>query len=64
MHVILTPAPGASRRTKTRIKEHGPVFVTGLAWVDSPDETFFVTPDKSWFGWLPTKEVLVEAVEA
>lgn len=63
MLVVVTAAPGASRRTKTRIREHGPVFVTGEAWVDNPDETFLMTPTKSWFGWLPNHEVLVTPVE-
>jgi hypothetical protein len=64
MTVSITTKPNASRRTKTRVREHGPVFIhqdgpkpvhfqnDGSLWirVEAPD---------GWMGWLPAEEIEV-----
>ena len=62
MNVTLKPNTGATRRTRNRIREHGPTFravrsgicrvipkcVYELGWL--------VRAEDGWFGWLPRSE--------
>ena len=54
---MISPTKKASRRTKNRIREHGPVFEfvneTNVSWLLKARE---------WFGWLPRCEFHVECV--
>ena len=55
--IMISPTLHASRRTKNRIKEHGPVFervdVRNGSWLLSAGE---------WFGWLRRNEFHVDCV--
>jgi len=65
MKMILKAARNASRRTRNRVREHGPVFedVTrqhtgrnlGRGVVDGMD--CVLVRAGSWFGWLPIDEI-------
>ena len=66
MKMILTATPNANRRTRNRIREHGPMFedvtrvTTGRNRVPHPaldgQWCVLVRTDK-WFGWLPIEEI-------
>jgi len=65
MNVSLTAKPGASRRTKTKIGSHGPVFVQETPEPQTvqfqPDGSLwlrFSAPD-GWGGWLPVEDIEV-----
>jgi hypothetical protein len=67
--IMISPTNKASRRTKNRIREKGPVFementraATGEAeWLlrAAPPHKFGA---EIWFGWLPRDEFHVECV--
>jgi len=56
MKVIIKPTKEASKRTKERIKQHGPMFtkegtdntLSGEVWLLRSGE---------WLGWLPREEL-------
>ena len=58
---MISPTKKASRRTRNRIREHGPTFQfvneTGGNWLLKAS-----TPEPCWFGWLPRNEFHVECV--
>jgi len=65
MEMNIEAAPNAGRRTKTKIREHGPAF-TLLA---SPTTVGFasgrwirVGSVDGWTGWLPEDEIEFEVV--
>lgn len=54
--------PGASKRTKNRIRENGPIFTfikKGRAESLHPDSVLLRSERTNWFGWLPTHEVIM-----
>ena len=61
--ILISPTNKASRRTKNRIREHGPKFRTSWrhddAWLLMSGNDF---GDSEWFGWLPRDEFHVECV--
>ena len=53
--------PNASKRTKDRIKEHGPIF--NMEAFDNPScmdgvPSVFLRSKDGWFGWLMEDEIL------
>ena len=66
MNVTLQPNSNSSRRTRNRIREHGPAFraerssgdpklvdgVLGLCWL--------VRAEDGWLGWLPRDEFTLD----
>lgn len=65
MLVQLTPKPGASKRTKERIKAHGPLFdIETMCFnypicFDGQKAALCASKQTNWFGWLPTNEIKV-----
>ena len=62
--IMISPTNKASRRTKNRIKEHGPVFEVESAGVGTHTtlkEQWLLASGK-WLGWLPRNEFHVECV--
>jgi hypothetical protein len=63
MKMILTATPNASRRTRNRIREHGPVFedatrdTTGRNRGHVDGQWCVLVRAGHWFGWLPIEEV-------
>lgn len=65
--VKIEALPNASRRTKNRIKEHGPFFVIRQTanhifdWEVGPCEVagILLASEDSWFGWVPANEVRI-----
>ena len=52
--------PNASKRTKDRIKEHGPIF--NMEAFDNPScmdgvPSVFLRSEDGWFGWLISDEI-------
>ncbi len=56
MKVKLKPARGASKRTKERIAQHGPVFWWECKAVDARRGEWLFRAESSWFGWLPLED--------
>ena len=57
----VTFTPNASKRTKDRIKEHGPIFK--MEAFDNPPcmdgvPSVFLRSKDGWFGWLIKDEIL------
>ena len=57
----ITFTPNASKRTKDRIKEHGPIF--NMEAFDNPScmdgvPSVFLRSKDGWFGWLMEDEIL------
>ena len=62
----ITFTPNASKRTKDRIREHGPVFK--MVEFDNPAcmdgvPSVFLRSEDGWFGWLRSDEILCRAPE-
>jgi|TARA_R110002110_G_scaffold290245_2_gene504430 hypothetical protein len=62
----VTFTPNASKRTKDRIREHGPVFK--MESFDNPPcmdgvPSVFLRSKDGWFGWLIKDEILCRAPE-
>ena len=55
--IMISPTNKASRRTKNRVKEHGP----GFEHVDVRNGSWLLSAGE-WFGWLPRNEFHVECV--
>ena len=68
MNVTLTPNELASRRTRNRIREHGPVFRAesskGLVWHDGIRLCWLVRAEDGWLGWLPRSEFNASGIGA
>ena len=70
--IMISPTNKASRRTKNRIREKGPVFkVDSVGWEGLKDTQWLLraTPPHKfgadiWMGWLPRDEFHVECVGA
>ena len=61
--IMISPTSKASKRTKNRIREHGPVFQVeqgGSPW--PPVERGWLLASGKWLGWLPRNEFHVECV--
>ena len=60
MNVTLKTNDQSSRRTRNRIREHGPLFRAerskGLVWHDGMRLCWLVRAEDGWFGWLPCDE--------
>ena len=56
MKVELKPTSEASKRTKERIAQHGPVFWWEGKDVDARRGEWLFRAESGWFGWLPLKE--------
>ena len=56
MKVELRPTSKASKRTKERIAQHGPVFWWEGKDVDARRGEWFFRAESGWFGWLPLKD--------
>tara|TARA_Y100001951_G_C11115363_1_gene169804 strand:+ start:66 stop:248 length:183 start_codon:yes stop_codon:yes gene_type:complete len=56
MKMRLKATPDASKRTKERIKQHGPVFWHEGMAVDARLDQWCFRAKSGWFGWLPLKE--------
>ena len=56
MKVKLKPTRGASKRTKERIAQHGPVFWWECKAVDARRGEWLFRAESSWFGWLPLED--------
>lgn len=75
--VLLSPAEGATNRTKNRIRENGPAFIVRSnskrvafdkgtqAWILFESEAKRASDGnggkESWSGWLPVEEVVNES---
>ena len=67
-HVFLTATPGASQRTKNRIRErgtHGFEVLREAQPITAPDNRggnwiMVMSADGKWSGWLPIDEVQIE----
>ena len=68
--LLLRPAPGATQRTRNRIREHRGAFrlIRGpepLACLGGRPSVLLQpmgihTPNEGWWGWLPVEEIVVE----
>jgi len=56
MKVELRPTSKASKRTKERIAQHGPVFWWEGKDVDARRDEWLFRAESGWFGWLPLKD--------
>ena len=56
MKVELRPTSKASKRTKERIAQHGPVFWWEGKDVDARRGEWLFRAESGWFGWLPLKD--------
>ena len=56
MKVELRPTSKASKRTKERIVQHGPVFWWEGKDVDARRGEWLFRAESGWFGWLPLKD--------
>ena len=56
MKVELRPTSKASKRTKERIAQHGPVFWWECKAVDARRGEWLFRARSSWFGWLPLED--------
>jgi len=56
MKMRLKALPNASKRTKERIKQHGPVFCLESKAIDAFRPEWLFRSKTGWFGWLPLKE--------
>ena len=54
--VELRPTSKASKRTKERIAQHGPVFWWESKDVDARRGEWLFRAESSWFGWLPLED--------
>jgi len=57
--IMISPTNKAIRRTKNRIREHGPVFQVERVGLVSGD---WLLASGEWLGWLPRNEFHVECV--
>lgn len=65
MHIptkaILKPSSSATRRTKNRIREHGPVFELHKDGIPGCFNTKAILASSGdWLGWLPLSEIVIE----
>tara|TARA_B100000131_G_scaffold147909_1_gene143760 strand:- start:257 stop:487 length:231 start_codon:yes stop_codon:yes gene_type:complete len=56
MKVELRPTSEASKRTKERIAQHGPVFWWEGKDIDARRGEWLFRAESSWFGWLPLED--------
>ena len=56
MKMRLKALPNASKRTKERIKQHGPVFWHEAKAINAFRPEWLFKSETGWFGWLPLKE--------
>ena len=56
MKVKLNATANASKRTKQRIKQHGPVFFHEGKAIDARRGEWLFRAESGWFGWLPLNE--------
>ena len=56
MKVELRPTSEASKRTKERIAQHGPVFWWEGKDIDARRGEWLFRAESGWFGWLPLKD--------
>ena len=56
MKVELRPTSKASKRTKERIAQHGPVFWWEGKDIDARHGEWLFRAESSWFGWLPLED--------
>lgn len=62
----VTAKQDAGRRTKNRVREHGPKFelVKGPTFVDClQDMGLLLRSEDGWTGWLPVDEILLDNVD-
>tara|TARA_Y100000296_G_scaffold77307_1_gene98814 strand:- start:318 stop:509 length:192 start_codon:yes stop_codon:yes gene_type:complete len=55
MKIRVKAKSNASRRTKNRVKEHGPVFELEKVKFNTWER--LLRSDDGWFGWLPFNEI-------
>ena len=63
--IMISPTNKASRRTKNRIREHGPEFedvTRELTGHDSVAERVCLRGGHGWLGWLPRDEFHIKCV--
>lgn len=56
----------ATNRTKTRMRQHGPIFFlkdrsNGVFGFQGIDCVHLVSEKDGWFGWIPENEVVIES---
>ena len=56
MKIELRPTSKASKRTKERIAQHGPVFWWEGKDIDARRGEWLFRAESSWFGWLPLED--------
>ncbi len=56
MKLKLKAKPDASKRTKQRIKQHGPLFFHEGKAIDARRGEWLFRSELGWFGWLPLNE--------
>lgn len=71
--IFVQPSDSASRRTKNRIREHGPFFFmldsaksvqslsgeSGILVSCHGSDAIIPNQDSDWFGWLPISEITI-----
>ena len=62
MKIEIKPKANASKRTKERIKQHGPVFCLESKAIDALSNQWLFRAETGWFGWLPIEEFDIESV--
>lgn len=68
MFVIIKAKEIATKRTKNRINENGPVFIkkdtcTAHSSLGNGPAVFVVSKSTKWVGWLPSEEIEIEPVK-
>tara|TARA_R100000008_G_C3461631_1_gene104491 strand:+ start:174 stop:383 length:210 start_codon:yes stop_codon:yes gene_type:complete len=63
-NILIAPASDARRRTKNRLREHGPSFKVravkkSVQCFNGAAGVFLDAPD-GWFGWLRLDEIVVD----
>tara|TARA_Y100000310_G_scaffold52843_2_gene48508 strand:- start:2340 stop:2531 length:192 start_codon:yes stop_codon:yes gene_type:complete len=56
MKIKIKPTAKASKRTKERIKQHGPTFWLESKAIDAFRSEWLLKSKTGWFGWLPLNE--------
>tara|TARA_B100001123_G_C14746759_1_gene803203 strand:+ start:351 stop:533 length:183 start_codon:yes stop_codon:yes gene_type:complete len=56
MKMRLKALPQASKRTKDRIKQHGPVLFHEGGAIDARVGHWLFRAESGWLGWLPLNE--------
>jgi len=62
MKIKIKPTKEASKRTKERIAQHGPIFFHETWAVDARRAEWLFRAGSGWFGWLPLNEFEIDKV--